>query len=60
MAKGLTISSIVIAVLLLILFGLDLAIQFPFKRKEPTLDVVFVICALGIGYLAWATWRELD
>jgi hypothetical protein len=50
----------VIAVLLLILFGLDLAVQFPFKRKEPVLDAVFVLCALGIGYLAWATWRELD
>jgi hypothetical protein len=60
MAKGLTITAIVVAVLLLLLFGLDLAIAFPFKKQSLLIDVAFVICALGLAFLGWTTWRELD
>lgn len=59
MAKGLTIASMVIAILVLVLFGLDLALQIPFRRASIMLDVVFVLCALGIGYISWATFREV-
>ncbi len=64
MARGLTITAIVIAVMLLALFGLDLATGVPFSFRQHSggmfLDIAFVICALGIGYLGWTTWRELD
>lgn len=62
MARGLTISAIVVAILMLALFGLDLAIGAPFNFKQHSkfLDIAFVICAVGIGYLGWTTWRELD
>ncbi|MEM7313557.1 MAG: hypothetical protein AAF497_10445 [Planctomycetota bacterium] len=59
MAKGLTIMSVVIAVLILILFGLDLAIGFPFRKANMMLDIVFVICSIGLGYISWSTYREI-
>ncbi len=60
MAKGLTMAAIVIAVLTLVLLGLDLAIAVPFNRQSHLLDIVFVICGLVIGILGFTTWRELD
>ena len=60
MAKGLTIAALAIAVLMLILFGVDLAIQIPFGRQSMLLDICFVICGLGLAILGFTTWRELD
>ena len=59
MAKGLTIISMVISVLILVLFALDLAIQIPFRKAYWPLDVVFVICAIGLGYISWITFKEI-
>lgn len=58
MPKVLTISAMVIAVLLLLLFGLDLALQIPFSRVSWVIDVAFVVCALILGYLSWSVMRE--
>lgn len=58
MPKALSISGIVVAVVLLLLFGLDLAIQFPFSRKSPAIDIGFVIAASILAYLSWSTFRE--
>ena len=60
MAKGLTITSMVIAALVLVLFGLDLAISVPFNKQSIPLDIAFVICGLAIGFLGFTTWRELE
>lgn len=60
MPKVLCISGIVIAVLILILFSLDLAVSFPFQRVNVTMDIVFMVCALGLAYLGWSTLREQD
>lgn len=59
MAKGLTIISMVIAVLVLLLFALDLAIKIPFSRASMPMDIVFVICAIGLGYISWSTYKEV-
>lgn len=59
MAKALTIMSIVTAILLLALFGLDLAVKFPFRRASPGLDVIFVLAALGLAYLSWNAFRDI-
>ena len=48
----------VVAILVLILFVVDLAIGVPFKRASTTLDVVFMISALVLAYLSWSTLRE--
>ncbi|MDG2380137.1 MAG: hypothetical protein P8N76_00545 [Pirellulaceae bacterium] len=60
MGKGMTIGGMVIAVLLLILFLLDLILGFPFKKASITTDILFVICAIGLGFLSWSTLKDFD
>lgn len=58
MPKALCIVGAMVAVLLLLLFGLDLAVKFPFGRANLVMDIGFVICALVLGLLSWTTLRE--
>jgi hypothetical protein len=59
MPKFLTIGGMAISAILLLLFGLDLAIQIPFERVSPVMDIAAVVCALMLGYMSWTTFREL-
>jgi len=59
MPKALSIFGTTIAVLLFVVFGLDLAVGFPFRGAQTTMDVAFMVCALILGYLCWNTFREL-
>ena len=58
MPKALTISGMVVAGLLLLLFGLDLAVSFPFRGVSRTMDVVLVVCSAILAYMSWSTFRE--
>ncbi len=58
MPKGLSISGMVVAGCLLLLFGLDLALKWPFGR-DMAMDIGFVISAAVLGYMSWSTFREL-
>ena len=61
MGKGMTIAGMVVAVLILILFALDLAVAFPFGRGPSLMiDIAFVVGALGLGFLSWTTLRDFD
>ena len=63
MARGLTIAAIVIAVLMLVLFALDLAIGIPFggvKGGNMMIDIAFLVCGVGMILLGISTWRELE
>jgi hypothetical protein len=60
MPKVLCLAGMVIAILILVLFLLDLALKFPFQRINTLMDVVFVICAVALGYVSWSTLREQD
>ena len=60
MARGLTISAMVIAVLMLVLFGLDLAIGIPFGKQSLIIDIAFLVCGVGLILLGLTTWRELE
>ena len=60
MPKVLCMTGMVIAILILVLVLLDLALKFPFQRISTVMDIVFVVCAVGLGYLSWATLREQD
>lgn len=60
MGKGMTIAGVVVAALIFILFALDLAIGVPFNGASPKMDIAFVICALGLGFLSWTTMRDFD
>ena len=59
MPKALSISGMVVAVLLLLIFGLDLAVDFPFAGDTTMMDVGFVVCSIVLAYLSWSTFREL-
>jgi hypothetical protein len=58
MPKALTISGIIVAVLMLLVFGIDLAIGFPFQKASMLMDGLFVACAGMLGYMSWVSFRE--
>lgn len=58
MPKALAISGMVVAVLLLLMFGADLAVGFPFGGVSGWMDITFLICAVCLGYMSWTTYRE--
>jgi hypothetical protein len=60
MGKGMTIGGMVIAVLILILFALDLILGLPFKQASVAMDIAFIICALGLTFLSWSTLKDFD
>jgi len=59
MPKALTISGMVVAGLLLLVFGLDLAIRIPFHRPSVAMDAVFVLGAIILAYMSWSALRDL-
>jgi hypothetical protein len=60
MPKVLCMTGMVIAILILVLFLLDLAVKFPFQRNSMLMDITFVLCAVGLGFLSWTTLKEQD
>jgi hypothetical protein len=59
MPKVLCIFGMVVSVLMLLIFGLDIALGFPFHAANRwVLDLPLILCSLGLGYLSWATFRE--
>jgi hypothetical protein len=63
MPKALCISGMVIAALIFIIFLTDLVLPSswaPFMKASILMDIVFILCAIGLGYLSWATWKDLD
>jgi hypothetical protein len=59
MPKALTISAMVIAGLLFLLFGLDLAVGIPFGQASMMMDVGVVVSSALLGYMSWSVYREL-
>jgi hypothetical protein len=59
MPKGLAISGMAIAGLLVLMFGLDLAIGVPFGRASFAMDVMMLVCGGVLGYMSWNTFREV-
>ncbi len=57
MPKGLCIFGMVTAALLLIIFGLDIAVGF-LRIESVIVDVSFLIAAGLLGYMSWTTYRE--
>jgi hypothetical protein len=58
MSKALCLVGTVVAVLLLLVFGLDLALMFPFGRVSLTMDIGIVVCSLALGFVSWTALRE--
>ena len=59
MPKALAISSLVVAALLFLVFGLDAAIGIPFGKASLMMDLGAVFSSLLLGYLSWSTYRDL-
>jgi hypothetical protein len=59
MPKALSITGMVVAVLLLLIFGLDLGLGFPFKKSSMMMDIGFLVCSAILAYMSWSTYREL-
>lgn len=59
MAKSLTIMAMAVAILIFLVFALDLAIGYPFRRARITMDIVFIICSLALAYISWNAMRDL-
>jgi hypothetical protein len=57
MAKALTILGMLVAVLILLLFTLDLAISIPFGQIM-AMDIGMIICGVVLLYLSWSAFRE--
>jgi hypothetical protein len=61
MQKALCIFGMVVAVLILLIFGLDMLMKWPFEGSQMwVMDLPFILCALALGYLGWSTLREQD
>ena len=58
MSKALCLVGAVVAALLLLVFGLDLAVQFPFRRISPAMDIGVLVAAVLLGYGSWSTLKE--
>lgn len=61
MPKALCMTGMVISVLVLIIFLTDLllpAAWAPFMKASPMMDIIFAVCAAGLGFLSWLTWKE--
>jgi hypothetical protein len=58
MPKALCIVGMVVAVLLLLLFGADASVSFPFNGVSMWMDIGMIVCSLILGYLSWATLRQ--
>ena len=59
MSKAFCIAGAVVAILLLLVFGIDLGTGFPFDRQAWWLDIFMVLCSGMLGYISWATFRTL-
>ena len=58
MAKALCMSGMAVAILIVLLFGADLAISWPFKRASVFMDMMLLGCAAVLGLISWLTLRE--
>ena len=58
MAKVLCIAGAVIAVLLVLVFGLDLATKIPFRRASILMDIGFLVAAALLAFISWTTLKE--
>lgn len=59
--KKVIIGSMVVAGLVALLAMLDLVMGIPFSGQNTKLmDILFIVCAGIVGYLAWDAYRDLQ
>jgi hypothetical protein len=58
MPKALCMVGMGVAILLILLFLLDLIVGIPFGRASMLMDVLMILCALLLGFVSWTTYKE--
>jgi hypothetical protein len=58
MPKALCLAGMVVAILIAVLFAVDLAAAVPFRRASVVMDVSLIVAALLLGLASWMTFRE--
>ena len=53
MAQAMAYFGMVASALMVLIFGLDMAIGIPFGSASMMMDIVFTICSLILGYMSW-------
>jgi|GEM_PF-1784900 hypothetical protein len=59
MSKALCLSGIAIALLLLVLFAMDLTLGVPFNKADTLLDIIFMVSSAGLAVISWLTLKDL-
>lgn len=66
MPKALCLTGLVIAILVFLIFFFDLLFGMlgmtslaPFKMSNVLMDIIFMLCAGGLAFLSWTSFREL-
>jgi hypothetical protein len=59
MEKWMCLVSMIAAGILLLIFGMDLALAWPFDRWGITTDILFVIASGFVLWQGYETWREV-
>ena len=59
MPKAFCIAGAVVAILLLLVFGIDPILGFPFGGQNWIIDIGMVVCSAMLGYISWSTYRTL-
>lgn len=61
MPKALCMSGMVVAILIALLFLVDLAAPSayaPFRKANMMMDIAMLVCAVLLGLASWLTFRE--
>jgi hypothetical protein len=58
MQKALCMVGMAVAIILVILFLLDLIAGIPFRQASFLMDIFMLVCAAGLGYVSWSTFQE--
>ncbi len=59
MPKALCYAGLIVGVLILLLFGLDLAIAVPFKRASVMMGATFAVAGAALAAVSWLSMREI-
>jgi hypothetical protein len=66
MPKALCLTGLVIAILVFLIFLSDLLLGMvgmtslaPFKMSNLMMDIIFILCSLGLAWVSWSSFKEL-
>jgi len=58
MSKAMTIVGMVVAALLVVMFGVDFAAGIPFGTESKTMNIGAITAGAILGYISFSTFRE--